>query len=59
MQYNPTITQISPSKRTYKVIGLSVGHNDKGFVTGRDIAYIRYLDGNCEVKAVEIRHNKK
>lgn len=57
--FNPSITQTAPSGRPYKVVGLSIGHNDKGSCTGNDVVYIRYLDRNCEIKRVEINGNKK
>lgn len=57
IDFNPTITQTSPSNREFRVIGLNVGHNNAHYVTGIDRALIRFLDGAKELAYLNCHNN--
>lgn len=47
--YNPHIDQTSTTGRTFRVFGLEVEHNEKGYLTGITKHYIRYDDGERKI----------
>lgn len=57
IQYNPNITQISPLGGSFRVVGLDVLHNRKGFTTGKEIVYLKYIDSDIKI-AIKCKDGK-